>query len=92
MLEQTKESLWTPFNQAANCIERSLEDRSPGRGNALPLPVQLLRPYVESYFLLHDTLRCATCSLETLAKEVNELTEEEEAWTNKREEVSKAAQ
>lgn len=92
MLEQTKESLWTPFNRAARAIEQTLKDQSVSRVNSLPLPVQLIRPYVESYFILHDSLRCVTCSLETLAQEVNELTEEEEAWTNKREEISRAAE
>lgn len=92
MLEQTKDSLWAPFNQATQYIEQILKDQSTSETNSLPLPVQLIKPYVESYFLLHDTLRCVTCSLDTLAQEVNELTEEEQAWTNKRDEVSRAAQ
>jgi hypothetical protein len=92
MLDETKESLWEPFNAATDAIEVWLQKEEMIHGKSMPLAVQLIKPYVESYFLLHDTLRCASCSLETLAREVNELTEEEEAWNNKREEVSKAAQ
>ncbi len=92
MLERTKESLWEPFNAAASAIEEHLKEVETSTKVTLPLPVQLIRPYVESYFLLHDTLRCSTCSLEVLSREISELTEEEEAWTNKREEIARAAE
>jgi len=92
MLYLTKDSLWSPFNAAASAIEELLKKEDMTRRATLPLPVQLIRPYVESYFLLHDTLRCSTCSLEVLGREISELTEEEEAWTNKREEIARAAE
>jgi len=92
MLEHTKESLWEPFNKAASAIEEHLKEVESSTKATLPLPVQLIRPYVESYFLLHDTLRCSTCSLDVLSREISELTEEEEAWTNKREEIARAAE
>lgn len=92
MLERTKTTLWGPFNIAAKAIEQELQKQDTVTGKHLPLSVKMIRPYVESYFLIHDTLRCSSCSLEVLAKEINELTEEEQAWTIKREEVSKAAQ
>ena len=92
MLERTKISLWEPFNEASGAIEEQLKEEEASTKATLPLPVQLIRPYVESYFLLHDTLHCSTCSLEVLSREISELTEEEEAWTNKREEISRAAE
>lgn len=92
MLERTKTTLWGPFNIAAKAIEQELQKQENVTGKHLPLSVKMIRPYVESYFLIHDTLRCSSCSLEVLAREINELTEEEQAWTIKREEVSKAAQ
>ena len=92
MLERTKTSLWEPFNEAARAIEEVLKKEDVATKASLPFPVQLIRPYVESYFLLHDTLRCSTCSLDVLSREISELTEEEEAWTNKREEIARAAE
>jgi hypothetical protein len=92
MLELTKDTLWAPFNKAAGSIETLLNKEDVSHRTSLPLPVQRIRPYVESYFLLHDTLRCSTCPLDILAREISELTEEEEAWTNKREEIAKAAE
>ena len=92
MLDMTKDSLWSPFNKAADVIEELLKKEDMTNKATLPLHVQLIRPYLESYFLMHDTLRCSTCSVEILAREISELTEEEEAWTNKREEIARAAE
>eukprot|EP00890_Picochlorum_soloecismus_P001249 jgi/Picsp_1/2124/NSC_05589-R1_ubiquitin-protein ligase 1 len=93
LVENTSEGLWDRFYAAADSVELSLVQS--GETNAvkgITPAIELLKPYVESYFLLHDTFRCSVCSLEELEMELHSLNEEADAWTTSRQDISQAAQ
>lgn len=93
LVENTSEGLWNRFYAAADSVEVSLvQSEEANAGKCIPPSIELLKPYVESFFLLHDTFRCSVCSLEELEMELHSLNEEADAWTTSRQDISQAAQ
>lgn len=92
IVENTSAGLWDRFYAAADSVELSLVQSEANAAKCVTPAIELLKPYVESFFLLHDTYRCSICSLEELEMELHSLNEEADAWTTSRQDISQAAQ
>ena len=93
MIDETHESLWEPFYKAASAIENLLDKQTTSAiSKTMPPLLIAIKPYIEGFFMLHDMMHCVSCSIEVLAQEMKDLAEEEAAWSNTKQDVSRAAQ
>lgn len=92
LFKETQESVWKPFLEVSKFVDTQIEkEKVLNASKYWPRGLKILKPYVEAYFLMHDTLRCVTCPLGVLIKDLNELVEEQEAWSGTQQDTSRAA-